>query len=171
MATEAVQIGTIHKNLIDGEWVESRSGQTFENLNPADTREVVGVFQQSGREDVEAAVEAAKRAFEKWRLVPAPRRAEIIYKASQILEQRKESHARDGQSYQGNARRRAGGHRYRLFHGRRRPPHVRHDHTIGAAKQVRHVREAAARRRRHDYAVEFPHGNSVMEAVSRARRW
>ncbi len=95
MATEAVQVGTIHKNLIDGEWVESRTGKTFENLNPADTREVVGVFQRSGKEDVDAAVAAAKRAFEKWRLVPAPRRAEMLYAASRILEQRKEAYARD----------------------------------------------------------------------------
>ncbi len=39
----------VFRNFIDGEWVESASGQTFENLNPADTREVVGIFQRSGR--------------------------------------------------------------------------------------------------------------------------
>src|SRR5262249_15664858 len=61
----------------------------------ADTREVVGVFQRSGKEDVDAAVDAAKRAFEKWRLVPAPHRAEILYRASQILIERKEECARD----------------------------------------------------------------------------
>ena len=47
------------KNLIDGEWVESRSGKTYENTNPADTRDVVGYFQRSGKEDVDAAVDAA----------------------------------------------------------------------------------------------------------------
>src|SRR5512135_3596233 len=85
----------IYKNFIDGEWVESTTGQTFENINPADTREVVGVFQRSGKEDVDAAVDAAKRAFEKWRLVPAPVRAEIVYRASQVLIERKEDYARD----------------------------------------------------------------------------
>jgi aldehyde dehydrogenase (NAD+) len=85
----------IYKNLIGGEWVESRTGQTFENLNPANTREVVGIFQASAKADVEDAVAAAKAAFEKWRLVPAPKRAEIIYRAGQILEARKEEYARD----------------------------------------------------------------------------
>ena len=85
----------IYKNLVDGEWVESLTGQTFENQNPADTQDVVGIFQRSGKEDVDAAVAAAKRAFEKWRLVPAPRRAEIIYRAGEILLERKEDCARD----------------------------------------------------------------------------
>lgn len=62
----------VYKNLIDGEWVEAKGGQTFENLNPADTREVVGIFQKSTKEDVDAAVDSAKRAYAKWRLVPAP---------------------------------------------------------------------------------------------------
>jgi acyl-CoA reductase-like NAD-dependent aldehyde dehydrogenase len=85
----------MYKNLIDGEWVEAKGGQTFENLNPADTREVVGIFQKSGKDDVAAAVDAAKRAYAKWRLVPAPRRAEILFKAAAILEQRKEKYSQD----------------------------------------------------------------------------
>ena len=85
----------VYKNFIDGEWVESSTGETFENRNPADTRDVVGIFQASGKEDVEAAVDAASRAFVKWRLVPAPRRAEIIYQAAEILAERKEEYARD----------------------------------------------------------------------------
>ena len=98
MVTEALSrtaTARIFKNLIDGEWVEATTGETFENLNPADTRDVVGIFQKSGKEDVEAAVDAAKRAFEKWRLVPAPRRAEVLYRASQMLMERKEDYARD----------------------------------------------------------------------------
>jgi acyl-CoA reductase-like NAD-dependent aldehyde dehydrogenase len=83
------------KNFIDGEWVESSTGKAFENLNPADTRDVVGVFQHSGKDDVNAAVDAAKRAFAKWRLVPAPRRAEMIFKAAEILVGRKEEQARE----------------------------------------------------------------------------
>ena len=62
----------VFKNFIDGEWVESSTGETFENRNPADTRDLVGIFQKSGKADVDAAVAAAKRAFAKWRLVPAP---------------------------------------------------------------------------------------------------
>src|SRR5215472_8695894 len=85
----------IYRNLIDGEWVESYTGQTFEKLNPADTSDVVGIFQHSGKEDVDAAVRAASAAFEKWRLVPAPRRAEIVFRAGEILTERKEEFARD----------------------------------------------------------------------------
>jgi aldehyde dehydrogenase (NAD+) len=84
-----------YKNLIAGKWVESRTGQTYENLNPADTRDLVGIFQRSGKQDVDDAVAAAKAAFETWRLVPAPRRAEIIFRAAQMLLERKEEYARD----------------------------------------------------------------------------
>src|SRR5437899_7262194 len=85
----------IYRNFIDGEWVEASIGETFENRNPADTRDVIGIFQRSGKADVEAAVDAAKRAFHKWRLVPAPRRAEIVYRAAEMLMERKEDYARD----------------------------------------------------------------------------
>jgi acyl-CoA reductase-like NAD-dependent aldehyde dehydrogenase len=85
----------VFKNFIDGEWVESSTGETFENRNPADTRDLVGIFQKSNRADVNAAVDAAKRAFAKWRLVPAPRRAEMVFRAAEILIERKEDYARD----------------------------------------------------------------------------
>src|SRR5947209_5003461 len=85
----------IYRNFIDGEWVEASTGETFENRNPADTRDVVGIFQRSGKADVEAAVDAARRAFAKWRLVPAPRRAEIVFAAAAILFERKEDYAQD----------------------------------------------------------------------------
>jgi acyl-CoA reductase-like NAD-dependent aldehyde dehydrogenase len=85
----------VYKNFIDGEWVEASTGQTFENRNPADTRDVIGIFQRSGKADVDAAIAAAKKAFAKWRLIPAPRRAEIIYRAAEMLMERKEEYARD----------------------------------------------------------------------------
>src|SRR5260370_25994987 len=85
----------VFKTVIDGEWVESSTGETFENRNPADTRDVVGIFQKSAKADVDAAVDAAKRAFAKWRLIPAPRRAEIVFRAAEILIERKEEDARD----------------------------------------------------------------------------
>ena len=52
----------VYKNFIDGEWVEASTGETFEDGNPADTRDVVGIFQKSAKADVDAAVDAAKRA-------------------------------------------------------------------------------------------------------------
>jgi acyl-CoA reductase-like NAD-dependent aldehyde dehydrogenase len=86
---------TTYRNFVDGDWVVSSSGQTFENRNPANTDDLVGVFQQSNGADARAAIEAAARAYEHWRLVPAPLRAEILFKAAQIIAARKEDFARD----------------------------------------------------------------------------
>ncbi|MFO7167459.1 MAG: aldehyde dehydrogenase family protein [Chloroflexota bacterium] len=85
----------VYKNLIGGRFVDSASGRTIENRNPADTREVIGIFPDSDARDVAAAVEAASRAYEKWRLVPAPKRGEILFRAAQLLAERKEQYARD----------------------------------------------------------------------------
>lgn len=85
----------VYKNFINGEWVSSHSGQTFENRNPANTDEVVGVFQKSDKVDVQNAIDAAKAAYKKWRLVPAPKRAEILFKVGQMLVDRKEKYAND----------------------------------------------------------------------------
>jgi len=93
MATSAVS--RIHKNFIDGEWVEGRQGRTFEDRNPANSDELVGIFPSSTQEDVNDAVDAAKAAFRKWRSVPAPRRAEILFRAAETLVKRKEDLARD----------------------------------------------------------------------------
>jgi acyl-CoA reductase-like NAD-dependent aldehyde dehydrogenase len=85
-----MDVPKIYKNFINGEWLESRSGRAFENRNPADTREVIGIFQQSDARDVTLATEAAAEAFPQWRLMPAPRRAEILFRAARVLEERKE---------------------------------------------------------------------------------
>ena len=80
----------VYKNFIDGEWVESNSGNAFENLNPANRHELVGMFQKSNAQDVDLAVAAAKEAYKSWRLVPAPKRGEILYRAARLLLERKE---------------------------------------------------------------------------------
>src|SRR5271167_3501919 len=85
----------VFKNFINGEWVESRSGKAYENRNPANTDELVGMFVSSTSEDVNRAVDAAKEAYKKWRLVPAPKRAEILFRAAEILVARKEDFSRD----------------------------------------------------------------------------
>lgn len=84
-----------HQNLIGGEWLPAVSGKTFLNLNPADHSDIVGEFPASGAEDVALAVAAAKKAFATWRLVPAPKRAEILHRAGYLLSVRKEQYARD----------------------------------------------------------------------------
>ncbi|HTZ72540.1 MAG TPA: aldehyde dehydrogenase family protein [Candidatus Aquilonibacter sp.] len=82
------------KNYINGEWVPAKSGMTFENRNPANKHELVGHFPASDDEDIDAAVDAADAAFNKWRLAPAPHRAEILFRAAEILTKRKEDFAR-----------------------------------------------------------------------------
>ncbi len=90
-----MQIVTVFDNFIDGQWVPSRGGRTFENRNPADRDDLIGLFQESTPEDVDDAIAAARRAYAAWRLVPAPRRAEILYRAAQIITERKEPFARE----------------------------------------------------------------------------
>jgi acyl-CoA reductase-like NAD-dependent aldehyde dehydrogenase len=76
------------QNSIGGDWVDAGSGATFESVSPA-TGEVLGTFPRSDATDVERAVAAARAAFEEWRLVPAPKRGEILFRFAQVLEREK----------------------------------------------------------------------------------
>ena len=78
------------QNWINGKWVDARNGETFENRNPANWDDVIGLFPKSTAADVDAAVKSARNAFDSWRLVPAPERAEILKKAGDLLTERKE---------------------------------------------------------------------------------
>ncbi len=82
-------VQTYH-NFIGGQWIPSESGEVFENINPANTRDVIGRFPLSTSEDVNAAVNAAYGAFDRWRRTPAPRRAEILFRLAEILIRKKE---------------------------------------------------------------------------------
>ena len=84
-----------YHNLIGGQWLPAASGKTILNLNPANHADVVGAFPASSAEDVALAVAAAKEAYAKWRLVPAPKRAEILVRTGVLLQQRKEQYARE----------------------------------------------------------------------------
>src|SRR5438094_9799818 len=84
-----------YKNYVNGEWVRSSSGKTFEDRNPADGEDLIGTFQESNADDLNAAVDAADRAFQSWRLVPAPKRAEYLFRAGEILRRDKEKLARE----------------------------------------------------------------------------
>jgi aldehyde dehydrogenase (NAD+) len=79
------------RNYINGKWVDSRSIKTFRSINPANKDEVVGIVSKSGREDVDQAIKAAREVYEEWRLLPAPRRGEILFRAAEILLRNKES--------------------------------------------------------------------------------
>ncbi|GGG96577.1 aldehyde dehydrogenase family protein [Silvibacterium dinghuense] len=86
---------TLYKNLIGGHMVASHTGKTFLNINPANSDDVIGEFQASGAKDIDDAVAAAAEAYKTWRLVPAPKRAEILYRCGELLAERKESYARE----------------------------------------------------------------------------
>ncbi len=96
-------------NYIGGKWVQAQSGETFESRNPANWEEVTGIFPNSGPEDVDAAVRAAREAFEEWRRVPAPKRAEYLWKAANLLMDRKWELARDMTRDMGKILKEAGG--------------------------------------------------------------
>ncbi len=82
------------KNYINSSWVDAQNGRQFDNLNPADNSDVIGQFPLSGADDVNAAVQAASDAYRRWRLMPAPKRGDILRRAGAIFERRKEELAR-----------------------------------------------------------------------------
>src|SRR5258708_233043 len=152
-----------YRNFINGEWVESASGKVFENRSPADSSEVIGHFQDSNAEDVGTAVAAAREAFRKWRLTPAPKRAEYLYKVGEILVRRKEEYAREMTREMGKVLKESrgdvqegidisyytAGEGRRLF-GRTVPSEL---------QQVRNVDADAPRGLRAHHALEFPDGH------------
>lgn len=82
------------KNYINGEWVHAVSGKTFLNYNPANLEDIIGEFALSDKADVDNAVAAAKVAYESWRLIPAPKRGDIMRKVGDIFNRRKKELAR-----------------------------------------------------------------------------
>src|SRR5437870_5572221 len=88
MATPTLQ------NYIDGRWVDATERGTFENINPA-TGELIANVAKSTIADVDRAVDAARRALDGWRLYPAPKRGEILFRAGEIMLTRKDDLARE----------------------------------------------------------------------------
>jgi aldehyde dehydrogenase (NAD+) len=76
-------------NFIGGQWVSAEGGDRFDSFVPA-TGETLASFPRSGAADVDRAVAAAKAAFEEWRLVPAPRRGELIFRLAELLREHKD---------------------------------------------------------------------------------
>ncbi len=82
------------RNYINGEWTESDTGRTIQNINPADTRQVLGDVVRSSVDDTKRAIEAAKQAATSWRRLPVPKRGAILFEATRILKERKEEIAK-----------------------------------------------------------------------------
>ena len=81
---------TIYRSYIAGKWIDSTSGKRVPNINPADTRDIIGESEQATREETRQAIEAAYAAFKDWRQTPAPARGRILMKAVRLLEDQKE---------------------------------------------------------------------------------
>jgi len=77
------------KNYIDGIWQDASTGSTFKSINPAKNQDVVGEFPDSGVEDVDDAVRAARHAFRTWSRRPAPERGDILRRIGDLLTERK----------------------------------------------------------------------------------
>ena len=91
----SVSAAPVFENYIGGRWIRSTSGRVLENRNPANRDDLIGLFPDSTIDDGVAAIEAARNAFDAWRLTPAPKRAEILFRAAQLIVERKEEFARD----------------------------------------------------------------------------
>ena len=81
---------TTYRNFINGRWEESTSARTAENINPANTSDVLGTIKLATRDEARRAVEAASEAFRAWRTTPAPSRGRIVARAARLLEDNKE---------------------------------------------------------------------------------
>ena len=81
---------TTYRSFIGGEWIESTSGKTVPNINPADTNDIIGHAQMCTRDEAKRAVESAYAAFKGWKSTPAPARGKILTKMSRLMEEHKE---------------------------------------------------------------------------------
>ena len=81
------QLGQEYDLFIDGK--DIKSDRVFNSFNPSNKEEVIGVFQKAGRNEVDLAMEAALRAFEKWRWVEPKERAIVLLKAAEIMKKRR----------------------------------------------------------------------------------
>ena len=82
------------QNFIAGAWVDAESGETFENRNPARPDDLIGLFPRSAPADADRAIASAARGFEVWRRTPAPARGDVLRRAGDLMEARKDEIAR-----------------------------------------------------------------------------
>src|ERR671920_206093 len=161
-----------YPNYIGGEWVSSASGEWFENTNPADTRDVVGRFPASDASDVERAVSAARDAADKWRRLPAPRRAEILFRLGEILIRNKDRFAREMTREMGKVLKETGGDvqeaidctYYTAGEGRRHQARRRHSALDLQSGQSVRGSGHSARRRQPGHGLRGACGRSHYES-------
>ncbi len=82
-------MSTTYHNYIGGKWIPSETNETYASINPANTEEVLGYFQQSNEADVDRAISAAEQAFASWSQTAAPKRGDVIFNLILLLEKHK----------------------------------------------------------------------------------
>src|ERR1700722_16701744 len=87
LAATKESLAGIRLLLIDGKHVEAKSGRTFEVVNPA-TEEVIATVAEAGAADIDAAVVAARRSFERrtWRGMTGAQRARILLRYADLID-------------------------------------------------------------------------------------
>src|SRR6478672_11612999 len=108
-ATAARTAPKKYHNYIGGQWVASLSGEWFDNVNPADRDDIVGRFPKSNAEDMNNAIAAAKTAARRWRLTPAPKRAELLFRLGEILRANKDRYSQEMTREMGKVLKETGG--------------------------------------------------------------
>ena len=162
-----------YKNYIDGTWVASESGNTYEISNPASKSTIVGEFQTSGEKDALRAVAAAQKALPGWSDTPAPVRAGVLFRAIEIMRQRGDDIARtitieEGKPLadaQGEIKRAMNIMEYAAGEGRRMFGYTT---PVRAAKHCRLHRAASLGCGSHYHSLELPHRHSSVENCSSA---
>ncbi len=162
---------TTYQNYINGEWVAAKSGGTFENRNPANTDDLIGNFAASGAEDVDAAVAAAAEAYPAWRATSPIARANILYKASEILASRIPQIGADLTREEGKTLKEGIGETtramqiLRYYAGEAQQPHGEHYPSVNTTTLLYTVREPLGCDG-DDHAVELPDRDSGLEDCS-----
>lgn len=85
---------TTYRSYIGGEWIDSASGITLPNVNPADVNDVIGHSELCTRDEARRAVESAYAAFREWKNTPAPARGRILTRLARLMEEHKDELAR-----------------------------------------------------------------------------
>jgi len=80
----------VYKSYVNGRWMDSSSGKSVPNINPANINDTIGTAELASREEARLAVEAAYNAFRDWKRTPAPARGQTISRAARLMEERKE---------------------------------------------------------------------------------
>ena len=164
---------TIHaKNFIAGEWVESKDHT--QDLNPSNTKDVVGEYPRASAADAERAIAAAKAAFPAWSRSSIQERHDILKRIGDEILARKDELGKLLSREEGKTLVEGVGETVRaaqifLFFAGEVPAAGRRESSLDPSRRRCRDHARAARRHRPHHAVEFPDRHSGLEDRARAR--